>query len=88
MFFVPAAIVAIILNLKNKLIKWKIAVPITIFGIIGAVIGVNTALILDTESLRKVFGAFIGIIAIYEIISLFKLHKKDKKSNNKNIKII
>ena len=82
MFFVPAAIVAILLNFRNKLIKWKIAIPITIFGIIGAVIGVNIALILDTGSLRKVFGVFIGIIAIYEIISLIKLHKKDKKCNN------
>jgi len=83
-FFIPAAIVSIFLNLKSKLIKWKIAVPITFFGVIGAIIGAKIALILDTQSLKKFFGVFLGFIAIYEIFSLFSGYKIKKKSNNKN----
>ena len=86
-FFVPAAIVSILLNLKSKLIKWKIAVPITIFGVLGAIIGAKIALILDTQSLKKFFGVFLGIIAIYEIMLLFREYKNKKKCNNKNTKI-
>lgn len=85
-FFVPAALVSILLNFKSGIIKWKIAIPIIAFGIIGAVIGAKIALVLDTTSLKKFFGIFLGIIAFYEILSLIKLYKKDNLSNNKNIK--
>lgn len=84
-FFVPAAIVAIILNMKNKIIRWKVAVSITIFGIIGAIVGAKIALILDTQNLKKCFGIFLCIIAIYEIIDLIKWYKNSKITNNKNI---
>ena len=87
MFFVPAALVSIFLNFKSKLMKWKIAVPITVFGIIGAIIGAKIALVLDTQSLKKFFGVFLASIAIYEIVLLFREYKNKKKSNNKNTKI-
>lgn len=87
MFFVPAALVSIFLNFKSKLMKWKIAVPITVFGIIGAIIGAKIALVLDTQSLKKFFGVFLAFIAIYEIVLLFREYKNKKKSNNKNTKI-
>lgn len=82
----PAALISIFLNFKSGIIKWKIAIPIIIFGVVGAVIGAKIALILDTESLKKFFGIFLGIIAFFEILSLIKLYKKDNLSNNKNIK--
>lgn len=37
-FFVPTSIVAIIMNVKQKLIKWKTGITVSIFGIIGAII--------------------------------------------------
>ena len=37
-FFIPTSIVATIVNIKNKEIKWKIAIWISIFGAIGALI--------------------------------------------------
>lgn len=82
----PVALISIFLNFKSGIIKWKIALPIIIFGIIGAIIGAQIALILNTESLKTFFGIFLGIIAFYEILSLIKLYKKDNLSNNKNIK--
>ena len=35
-FFIPTAIAAIIVGIKNKNILWKQAIPIVISGIIGA----------------------------------------------------
>lgn len=74
-FFIPTAITAIILNSKKKLIKWKIAVPIIITSGISAGIGANLATKINVLILKKMFGIFLGIIAIYEIYSLIKSKK-------------
>lgn len=37
-FFIPTSIVSIIMNIKQKLIKWKTGITVSIFGIIGAII--------------------------------------------------
>ena len=37
-FFIPTSIVAIIMNIKHKLIKWKTGITVSIFGIIGSII--------------------------------------------------
>ncbi len=75
-FFIPTSISAIIINIKQKLIVWKIAVPIIIFGVIGAVIGASISINTNVASLKKYFGIFIGAIAIYEIFDLIKEYKK------------
>ena len=75
-FFIPTSLSAIIVNFKNKLINWKMVVPIMICGIIGAIIGASISLNTDVSNLRKYFGIFIGIIAIIEIFELIKEYKK------------
>ncbi|MBO6233764.1 MAG: TSUP family transporter [Clostridia bacterium] len=75
-FFIPTAIVAIIINIKNKNIDLKLAMQISILGIIGAIIGAKVAVFTDVNSLKKYFGFFLLIIAIREIYTLFKNHKK------------
>ncbi len=86
-FFIPTSIVAIMVNLKNKNIDTKLAILISIFGILGAVVGANIAIHIDVGILRKCFGVFLAIIAINEIYSIFKLYRKqykmDKKIDNK-----
>ncbi len=74
-FFIPTSIAAIIINLKQKNIDLKVAKVISLFGIIGAVIGAIIADKMETESLRKFFAIFILIIAIREIYSLYKEYK-------------
>ena len=82
-FFIPTAIVAIIVNLKNKNIDIKLAILISIFGILGAIIGANISIHIDVGILRKCFGIFLAIITINEIYSIVKLYTKQYK-NNKN----
>ena len=83
-FFIPTSIVAIIVNIKNKIIDKKLAITISIFGVIGAIIGASIANKTDVISLRKYFGVFLGIIAIYEIYSYFRKYiLKNKRDNNK-----
>lgn len=82
-FFIPTSIVAIIVNIKNKNIEIKEANLISIFGVIGAIIGVNLALKMDVNLLRKFFGGFLGLIALTETFSIFKYYIKNKKMHIK-----
>lgn len=82
-FFIPTSIVAIIVNLKNKNIDLKLGIIISIFGILGAIIGANISIHIDVVILKRCFGIFLAIIAIHEIYSIVKQYKKSKKENNK-----
>ena len=84
-FFIPTAIVAIIINIKHKLISWKVAVPIVIVWVLAAIIGANISLRLDTYLLKKIFGVFLAAIAFYEVSLLYKEYKNSKRCNTKNI---
>ena len=85
-FFVPTSISAIITTFKEKLINWKIGLPVAISGIIGAIIGAKISVNMDVNKLKKYFGIFLILITIYEIYSLAKEYKISKKSNNKKEK--
>lgn len=82
-FFIPTSIAAICINIKEKKIEWKTAKVIIMWGIIGAVAGALIASKINVKILKKLFGIFLGIIAIHEIYILIKEYKKNKKNNNK-----
>lgn len=82
-FFIPTSIVAIIVNLKNKNIDVKLAILISIFGILGAIIGANISIHIDVGNLKKCFGIFLAIIAIHEIYSMIKSYKEEYKNSKK-----
>jgi len=78
-FFVFTTISAIIINIKGKFIDFKLGFQILIYGIVGAFIGSKIAINIDSQNLRKYFGFFLAIIAIYEIYSLIKEYIKEGK---------
>ena len=82
-FFIPTAITSVIIGIKNKNINVKEALVIVVSGIIGAIISANISSNLNVNFLRKMFGAFLLIIAIYEIYSWFNMYIKNKKGHNK-----
>ena len=82
-FFIPTSIIAIITNLKSKYIDFKIGVPIAISGVIGAVIGAMYSNKTDVQNLKRYFGIFLGVIAIWEIYSIIKQYRFHKKTHNK-----
>jgi len=78
-FFIPTAIIACIVNHKQKLIEYKVAFKIIIFGIIGAIIGANLTSNVDSKSLKKYFGIFLLLIETYEVITLTYKYIKNLK---------
>ncbi|MCX7745923.1 MAG: sulfite exporter TauE/SafE family protein [Clostridia bacterium] len=67
LFFIPTAIVALIIHIKNKRIDFKVAAPIILFGFIGAFLGSKLAVALSGVSLKKLFGVFLLAMGIYEM---------------------
>lgn len=74
-FFIPTSIVAIIVNIKNKNIDLKLGIIISTAGIIGAIIGAIISTNIDVTILKKLFGFFLLVISINEIIGLIKMYK-------------
>lgn len=85
-FFIPTSISAIITNWKYKLIDKKLALTISIFGVIGAAIGAIVSSKTNVENLKKYFGIFLALIAIWEIYSYFKQYIFKEKRENNSIK--
>lgn len=77
-FFIPASIVAIFVNMKNENIDIKNGIIISIFGILGAIVGANISLNMEVSVLKKCFGIFLILITINEIYSIIKQNKKVK----------
>ena len=77
LYFIPTAIVALIVHIKNKSINYKIAIPIVLLGIAGAVGGSFLATRMDATLLKRLFGDFLAAMGLYEIF------KKDKQKAKK-----
>lgn len=81
-FFIPTAIAAIIIFIKNKNIKFKVGIPICLWGLVGTFIGATISSKMQVGILRKCFGVFLIIIAIYQTYSFYKRYRKEKNRNN------
>lgn len=74
-YFIPTAIVALIIHVKNKSVDFKSAWPIIGFGVIGAVAGSWIAVYMPAEVLRKIFAVFLFAVGINQFFG-----KKEKSS--------
>ncbi len=75
-FFVPTSIIASVINIKNKILRWDISIPLVISGIIGAMIGSITANNINVVILKKAFAIFLIFIAVYQIICWYRKYIK------------
>lgn len=71
MFFIPTAIISIILHARNNYIKWREGAIVLIFGALGAVVGSKISISLNTNKLKICFGIFLLFIAFFEIYNYF-----------------
>lgn len=79
-FFIPTSLAAIVTNLKNKNVDIKVTKVVSVFGIIGAIIGSAISNNISSNNLKKYFAIFLLIIAIYEIYRLYKEYKNKRKN--------
>ena len=72
LFFIPSAVIAIIIYIKKKLIDLKIAIPFATAGVFGALAGSYISGMLDSNILSKMFGIFLLYIGVRELFSKAK----------------
>jgi len=83
--FLPMAIIAIIIHIKNKLVDfkstWLLAAVGSIFSLGGALVAVR----LKNNVLTKLFALFLIGLAIWQFVELKKSkHENEKSSKNKS----
>jgi len=67
--FIPSSLCALIIHIKNKKIDFKVALPIILTGIPFAILGAYLSTKLSSEILSRLFGGFILIFGIKEIVT-------------------
>ena len=75
LFFLPIALLSLIIHAKNKLIDWKIIKLYGFFGLIGAAAGSIAGMYIDASLLRKLFAVLLIAVGIKEIF-----HKNKEKT--------
>ncbi len=76
-FFLPIAVIAVVIYAFKKEIKWKKIIPIALGGILGSFLGIFLSAFLGGEFLSKLFGGGLVLLGIKEIICLKKKRKGD-----------
>ena len=73
--FIPMAIVALVIHIKNKLIRYDGVIVIIISGILMCVAGCFLAKIMSGKLLKRFFGAFLIGLSIFQFIDGVKYDK-------------
>lgn len=76
-FFLPCAVVSILLYQKQKRIVWQAVIPIVIGGVLGVGLGVWIASAIEPGYLAKIFGGFLLLLGLRELFQ-----KNTKQSND------
>ena len=71
-FFIPCAIMGIILHAKHGLIEIKRVLPYLISAIPGVILGLYLTNIIDNTWLAKIFGGVLIALGVRELITNFK----------------
>lgn len=77
--FIPMSIVALIIHIKNKLVDFKVGVPIVLIGIFFSILGSILASSLSNELLRKFFAIFLLLVGVNQAIQTILSYKKNKE---------
>lgn len=74
-FFIPIAIISLVLHTKNKLVEWKKAVPAVLWGTAAVIISAWLANRREQSLLSKAFGIFLILMGLKELFFKSEKHK-------------
>lgn len=78
-FFIPTAVIAILIHIKNNNVEKNIAKKLFLMTIVGSAIGAYLTSFIESENLKRYFGVFLLLVGIYEIITTIREYLKEKK---------
>ena len=70
--FVPMAIVALIIHVKNRLVKRSGLWLIILSGLLSCTAGCFIARGINAELLRRIFGGFLTFLSVFQVCSAIK----------------
>ena len=82
-FFIPTAVIAIIIHIKNNNVEKQVAKKLFFMTIFGSALGAYLTSLVEAENLKRYFGFFLLAVGIYEIITTIKEHLKEKEEEKK-----
>lgn len=77
------AIISIIIHAKNKLINFKVALPLILSGVAFSVLGSLIANSINTTTLKSLFGVFLVALGLFQGASFFIFDNKKTKTKVK-----
>ena len=85
--FIPMSLIALFIHIKNKLVDFKVGLPIIATGIFFSIGGSYLASIINNEVLKKIFAVFLLIVGVNQCIQTIVFFVKSKKKPTKQYKI-
>lgn len=73
-YYIPTAIISLIVYLKNKQIDYKTSLKIILWGVVPTIISALIANSIDVSKLKKIFAIYLIIVAIVIGIKSVKKH--------------
>ena len=77
-FFICAAVASLLYHRKKRKINYRLAAIISVFGVIGAVLGSLTASMLEPDVIRQIFGWLLTVSGGMVLLGGKKKNKKEK----------
>lgn len=74
LFFIPCAVTAVLVYVKQKILHWKYIWPLVLGGCVGVLIGTVFLKNLDTKYISMLFSGFLLVSGAYTLFS------KEKKT--------
>lgn len=81
--FLPMAIFSIAVHVRHKLIDYKKGLFMILGGTVFSFIGAALATGISKALLRRLFGIFIILVGIFQIVMILILRRKKKKQSGK-----
>lgn len=75
-YFLPTAVVSLVVHIRNHQVDKGAVISIGLSGIVAALLGAWVATVLSGDWLRRMFGGFLLLIGIYEIVKGVKMGKE------------
>ena len=74
--FIPMAVVALIIHIKNKYVKFDKVIWIILVGVITCIIGCHVAKVMSGDLLKRCFGGFLVLLSIFQFYQQIKCENK------------
>ena len=84
--FIPCALISLIIHIKNKLVNFKIGLPILFTGVTTSILASMLAVKTSSKLLTILFGVFLLAVGVFQaIVAIVTVVKQKRKKRVKHV---